>query len=101
VSVAWRPRGESRAYVRETGSLGRVRLGKHRTTVELGARYTHVSLSDGPVDGGVFDRTSVGVTWYGPYELRAQVDYGYATLDKSGALGRTQLLTTRVQWELR
>jgi phosphate-selective porin len=101
VDLAWRPRGESRAYDRETGSLGRVRLGKHRMAVELGARYTHVSLSDGPVDGGVFNRTSVGVTWYGPYELRAQVDYGYATLDRSGALGRTQLLTTRVQWELR
>jgi hypothetical protein len=53
------------------------------------------------VDGGVFDRSSFGVTWYGPHDLRAQIDYGYATLNKGGVVGRTQLVTTRFQWELR
>lgn len=101
VELAWRPRGEPRSYDEETGSLGRVRLGKHRVAVELGARYTHVDLSDRSVDGGVFDRSSFGVTWYGPHDLRAQIDYGYATLNKGGVVGRTQLVTTRFQWELR
>jgi len=68
--------------------------------VELGARYTHVDLSDQGVDGGVFNRASAAITLYGPHDLRVQVDYGYATLRKNGGLGRTQLLTTRFQWEL-
>ncbi len=101
MQAGWRPGGEPRAWDDETGSLGRVRLGRHRAAVELGARYTRVDLSDGDVDGGVFDRASIAVTLYGPYDLRAQVDYGYATLRKSGVVGRTHLLTTRFQWELR
>jgi phosphate-selective porin len=101
VELAWRPRGEARSYDEETGSLGRVRLGKHRAAVELGVRYTHVDLSDGSVDGGAFGRWSVGVTWYGPHNLKAQVDYGSAALHKGGIVGHTQLLTTRFQWELR
>jgi phosphate-selective porin len=99
--IGWRPWGEPRTWDDETGSLGRVRLGKHRAAVELGARYTHVDLSNRDVDGGVFDRASIAITVYGPHDLRAQVDYGYATLNKNGGVGRTQLLTTRFQWELR
>ena len=101
VQVGWRPWGEPRAWEDETGSLGRVRLGTHRAAVELGARYTRVDLSNQDVDGGVFDRTSLAITVYGPHDLRAQVDYGYATLRKGGIVGYTQLLTTRFQWELR
>lgn len=99
--LAWRPRGEPRVYEEETGSLGRVRLGAHRVAVEIGLRYSHVDLTDQTVDGGVFNRSSLGVTVYGPYSLRAQVDYGYATLNKDGGVGRTQLVTARVQWERR
>jgi phosphate-selective porin OprO and OprP len=101
VELAWRPRGEPRAYDEETGSLGRVRLGRHRVAVELGARYTHVDLSDRSVDGGVFDRSSVGATVYGPHELKLQIDYGYGVLNKGGVVGHTHLLTTRFQWEVR
>lgn len=101
VEIAWRVRGEPRDYDTETGSFGRVKLGRHRMAVELGLRYTHLDLTDGSVDGGVFDRSSAGVTWYGPYNLRAQIDYGYAVMSKSGVVGRTNLLTTRFQWELR
>lgn len=101
VELAWRPRGEPRSYDEETGSLGRVRLERHRFAIEIGVRYTNADLSNGAVDGGVFDRTSAGVTWYGPYNLRAQLDYGYALLNKGGVVGRTNLLTTRFQWEVR
>lgn len=101
VEIAWRPRGEPRSWDQNTGSLGRVQLGKHRAAVELGVRYTHVDLSDGSVDGGVLDRSSAGVTWYGPYDLRAQVDYGYVRLNKAGLVGRAQIVTTRFQWEAR
>lgn len=101
VQVGWRPGGERRGWDNEAGALDRVRLGKHRAAVELGARYTHLNLSDRSVDGGVFNRSSLAITLYGPNYLRLQVDYGYATLRKNGVVGRTQLLTTRFQWEQR
>jgi phosphate-selective porin OprO and OprP len=101
VDLSWRPRGEPRDYDEETGSLGRVRLGHHRVAVELAVRYTHVDVSDRSVDGGIFDRTSLGVSVYGPHDLKVQVDYGYGVLTKSGVVGHTHLLTTRFQWELR
>ena len=99
--VGWRPWGQPRDWDEETGALGRVRMNEHRVALEVGARYTRVDLSDQTIDGGVFDRASLALTLYGPHDLRVQVDYGYATLARNGGVGRTQLLTTRFQWELR
>jgi phosphate-selective porin len=98
--LSWRPGGESRAYEPAMGVLGRVRLG-HRTAWELATRFSHTDLTDHAVDGGMLNQPSVAVGWYGPQNLRAELDYAYAVLNRGGGVGRTQLLTMRLQWELR
>jgi phosphate-selective porin len=101
LEASWRPGGESREYDAKDGVFGRVRLHDHRSAWEITGRISHVDLSSQGVEGGVFDRTSAAVSLVASESLRLTLDYGYGVLKRKGDVGRSQFLTTRVQWELR
>ena len=98
--LSWRPGNEVRTYEAARGVLGRVQL-VHRTAWEFATRFSHVDLDDRAAQGGVLNEPSVALSWYAPTNIRAELDYAYAFLHRDGGTGRTQLVTLRLQWELR
>ncbi len=98
--ASWRSARDARTYDKESGSLGRVDLGRRRFVCEVAARITSADLTDASIDGGALERGTVAVAVYAPHDLRALLDYGFMTLSKEG-IGRASSLTMRLQWELR
>ena len=101
IEGSWRPGGESRIYDARNGALSRIRLHEGHSAFELSARASHTDLSDQNVDGGVFERVTGAVSWRNADQLLFMLEYGYATMERGLANGRTKFLTARVQWELR
>jgi phosphate-selective porin len=62
------------------------------------ARYSHVDLSDGLVEGGVLARWGVGVNWWASAQWKLCISYGDADLDKYEVRGNTRMLLKRLQW---
>ena len=99
-ALSWRPGGEVRPYVEQTGTLGRVRVDNERLVWELAARFSHTDLTSGPQDGGVLDIPSISVGAYGPSATRVLLDCGFSILKKAAMTGRAPLVALRFQWEL-
>lgn len=96
--ASWMITGDSRRYNRALGYATPV-APQHRTgAIELVARYSHVDLTDGPVEGGVLDKWHFGVNWWASRQWKAGVSYGHADLDKVGLRGRTDMVLFRLQW---
>lgn len=66
--------------------------------VEVVGRYSHVDVADRKIDGGVFDRETVGLTWWATRRWRVSVDYGSIDLDRAGTSGVTKAVHPRLQW---
>jgi phosphate-selective porin OprO/OprP len=98
--ASWRPTGEPRGYDASRGTFGRVKQRAQRGAFEVGARFSHTDLSSGTLDGGVFDRVSGVASWYSRWSTRLDVGYGFGTLTRDGATGRTHFFIMRAQWEL-
>jgi hypothetical protein len=47
-----------------------------------------VDVEDSQVDGGVFDRGTVGLNWWATRRWKIGVDYGLINLDRFGLTGR-------------
>lgn len=73
VAGSWCPRGESRGY--KNGRIKGVSTIGPRGSWELTARYSHLDLEDGAVQGGVEDNASLGVNYYVNRHLRIMADY--------------------------
>jgi phosphate-selective porin OprO/OprP len=74
--------GESRPYDRRDGTFGRVRpkenfSWKQRTwgAWELGVRFSHLDLNDGPVHGGRMDILTGGLNWSPSPLVRVMFNY--------------------------
>jgi phosphate-selective porin OprO/OprP len=101
---SWFLTGESRPYDRAAGVFTRVQPRRELSlrggglgALELGVRYSHVDLSDGPVRGGVMDLGTIGLTWYwNPY---AKMKFNYITGGVSGSSqsGRLHVLQARFE----
>jgi phosphate-selective porin OprO/OprP len=57
-----------------------------------------VDVTDGPIDGGIFDRETIGLNWWATRRWKIGVDYGYITLDRFNLTGRTDAVHMRMQW---
>jgi hypothetical protein len=64
---------------------------------ELVGRYSHVDVVDAAIDGGIFDRTTVGINWWATRRWKVGFDYGYINLDRRGLDGVTHAFHTRLQ----
>jgi len=99
--------GETRPYDHATGTFGMIRPTapfsfKHGGcgAWEIGARYSKIDLTDGTVDGGVFDRWSGALSWYPTRQWRLEFNYGYGRLDKAGLVGHANFYQLRLQFQL-
>ena len=90
--------GESRAYIRRNATLGQVVPGSRQGAIELVARYSHLDLSDGPIDGGILRKWHFGVNWWSSRQWKAGISYGDADLDRNGLDGTTRMMLFRLQW---
>jgi phosphate-selective porin OprO/OprP len=103
---SWFVTGESRPYDRPAGLFGRVVprrdfsfTGRGLGAVELGARYSHVDLSDGPVDGGVMDLGTLGLTWYWNPYTKMKFNYIVGAVKGGNQSGRLQIFQARVEFD--
>jgi len=60
----WLVTGESRACYPTVGCAGGVAPKRRVGAVELVLRYSHLNISDDPIDGGVPNKWHYGVNWW-------------------------------------
>lgn len=105
VQGSWFLTGESRPYDRAAGVFTRVQprrdlslRGGGLGALELGVRYSHVDLSDGPIRGGVMDLGTIGLNWYwNPY---VKMKFNYITGGISGGNQNGRLHIIQARFEL-
>jgi phosphate-selective porin len=90
--------GEHRPYDKKVAYARRI-LPQHTFGVfELVGRYSHVDVADAAIDGGIFDRTTIGINWWATRRWKVGFDYGYIDLERRGLNGITHAFHTRFQW---
>jgi phosphate-selective porin OprO/OprP len=107
VTASWFITGESRPYDRTTGSFGAIAPAapfsfRHGGigAWELAARYSHIDLTSGTLDGGEFDRWSGAISWRPTVRWRLEFNYGHGRLEKAGLVGFTNFYQLRLQFQL-
>ena len=98
VVVSYVLTGEHRPYDKQVAYARRILPQRKWGAWELVGRYSHVDVADGPVDGGTFDRSTMGINWWATRRWKIGFDYGYITLDRFGTTGVTHAFHTRFQW---
>jgi phosphate-selective porin OprO and OprP len=98
ILASWVITGESRHYDRTVGYARRVMPKGRWGAPELVARFSHVDLDDGPVHGGEFDKTYLGINWWATRRLKMGFGWGHTWLDRFGKTGVTDSFLTRFQW---
>jgi phosphate-selective porin OprO/OprP len=95
---SWVLTGETRPYDRTVGYARRIIPKGRWGAPELVARYSHIDLDDGAVQGGSFNKTHVGLNWWATRRWKFGVGWGRTWLRRFGTTGRTDSLLTRLQW---
>jgi phosphate-selective porin OprO and OprP len=98
VTGSWVLTGETRPYDRNVAYARRVLPTKRWGAPELVARYSHVDLDDGAVQGGTMNKTYLGINWWATKRWKAGFGWGRTWLDRYGVTGRTDSFLTRLQW---
>jgi phosphate-selective porin OprO/OprP len=98
ILASWVITGESRRYDRTVGYARRVMPTGRWGAPELVARFSHVDLDDGPVQGGRFDKTYLGINWWTTRRLKIGFGWGRTWLDRFDKTGVTDSFLTRLQW---
>jgi phosphate-selective porin OprO/OprP len=98
VTLSWTLTGESRRYNRAAGYAIPISPLNRQGAIELVARYSHVDLTDGAIDGGVLDKWHFGANWWVSRQWKVGASYGDADLEKGALEGNTQMLLFRLQW---
>ena len=97
--------GESRQYKRNSGTWGGIRprgiVGKGGYGAwEIAARFSHIDLRDGDVDGGEQDNFTLGVNWYLTPTIRLNANYvNVLNLDRGQSRTEPSVLQLRAQYE--
>jgi phosphate-selective porin OprO/OprP len=90
--------GEHRPYDKQVAYARRIMPVRKWGAWELVGRYSHVDITDKAIDGGIFDRTTVGINWWATRRWKVGFDYGLIELDRKGMTGTTHAFHTRFQW---
>jgi phosphate-selective porin OprO/OprP len=97
--------GEHRRYKTSSGVFDRTKpnknfLGKDRGpgAWQVAARYSHLDLTDGNINGGELDGFTLGLNWYLNPNTRIMLNYVYADADKLYD-GDVNIFQTRFQIE--
>jgi len=105
---SWFITGENRRYNRLTGNPGKVipkRNFKFRQNTgpgawELASRFTSTDGTDAGIQGGVYRRFTLALSWFANTHFRYEINYGRGRLDKGGLIGHTDIWQFRAQFEL-
>ena len=94
VEASWFLTGESRHYKKKAGAFSRVKP-KHNFSIKNGgfgawqvaARYSHLDLNDGDIQGGKEDNITFGLNWHLNPNTRVMFNYVIADVNRqlSGA----------------
>jgi phosphate-selective porin OprO and OprP len=98
ITASWILTGETRPYDRTVGYARRVMPEGRWGAPELVARFSHVDLDDGIVQGGNFDKTYLGLNWWATRRWKVGVGWGHTWLDRFGKTGETDSFQVRFQW---
>ena len=105
VFVTWLATGETRVYNTRGGFFEQV--SPARTLFEGGpgawelvTNFSYIDLDSGSLQGGKLWRLTPMVNWYLSDNVRLEMAYGYASLDRFGLVGKTQFFQTRLQLQL-
>jgi phosphate-selective porin OprO/OprP len=103
--VSWLVTGETRAYVPEAGYFRAV--SPEKTVVQGGpgawevvVRITYADFDDDPIEGGRYWRFTPMVNWHLTDNVRLEIAYGTALLEREGFDGRTRFMHGRIQMQL-
>ncbi len=98
ITGSWVLTGETRPYDRTVGYARRVMPKGRWGAPELVARFSHVDLDDGVVQGGTFDKTYLGINWWATRRWKFGFGWGHTWLDRFTKTGVTESFQTRLQW---
>jgi phosphate-selective porin OprO/OprP len=101
VTASWVVSGEVRAYHKQNGTFRPVPVAKPVNqggwgAWELAARWSHLDLTDGAVDGGKMKILSLGLNWWLTPVFSFNVNYRHIILGRFGLTGRADGLTFRI-----
>ena len=104
VSGSWFLTGESRPYDKASGVFGKV-VPKKNLSIrndglgawELGVRYSHLDLNDGPVQGGRMNILMGGLNWYWNPVFKLRFNLGYGDIDRGASSGYLYIFQTRLE----
>ena len=101
LTAAWTLSGEARSYSRRGGVVHRYPIAKPVTHGgwggwELGARYSHLDLTDGAIEGGEMDIVTLGFNWWLTPVFLVNANYKRITLDRFGVEGTSTGILARV-----
>lgn len=98
ITGSWILAGETRPYDRMAGYARRVMSGGRWGALELVARFSHLDLDDGAVQGGKFDKTYLGINWWATNRWKLGAGWGHTWLDRFGSTGNMDAFLFRSQW---
>jgi len=90
--------GEHRPYDRNVGFARRPIPRRHLGAVELAARYSRLDLDNKLIHGGLMNKGLLDVNWFLNRRWKLGVSGGFASLDRAGINGLTDILQTRIQY---
>ena len=96
VVVSYVLTGEHRPYDKAVAYARRILPQNKWGAWELVGRHSKVDIDDRTVDGGVFDRYTIGINWWATRRWKIGFDYGHIDLDRSGLSGITHAFHTPV-----
>lgn len=100
--------GEQRTYSTSSGLFGpvipekpfRLRNREGWGAVEVGARISHIDISDGVLDGGRETNLTLGANWYLNENLRIMTNYVHGSVERDGVDGSFDAVQMRLQIDL-
>jgi phosphate-selective porin len=98
IVVSYALTGEHRPYDKQVAYSRRILPQRRIGAFELVARYSHVDVDDALVQGGIFDRGTIGLNWWATRRWKAGFDYGLIDLNRDHIHGTTHAFHMRLQW---
>ena len=105
--LSYFPTGETRPYDTTEGIFGRVRPKRNFSLknrvyggCEIAARFSHLDLNDGDIQGGRMNIASAGLTWYLMAILRVKLNYEYADVADTDQDGSVHIFQARFEIDL-
>ena len=105
VFLSWLLTGEVRRYNTRGGYFNQISPARPVFSGgpgawELVTHFTTIDLDDGVISGGKYWRFTPMTNWYLSDNVRLEFAYGYGSLNRFGAIGKTHFFQTRLQLQL-